>query len=61
MYTGMEAPMKQKNYKDYLATILPCIGFSILCGAVTGAVILPYGPPFLDFFLITLSIYTYRF
>lgn len=31
--------MKQKNYKAYLANILPCISYGLLCGFLTGAVI----------------------
>ena len=31
--------MKQKNYKEYLANILPCIGYGILTGVFTGITI----------------------
>lgn len=31
--------MKQKNYKEYVTNILPCIGYGILTGVLTGATI----------------------
>ena len=31
--------MKQKNYKEYIANTLPCIGYSILTGIFTGIII----------------------
>lgn len=31
--------MKQKNYKEYLTNLVPCIGYSLLTGVVTGATI----------------------
>lgn len=31
--------MKQKNYKEYLANMLPCIGYGILTGVLTGGTI----------------------
>ncbi len=31
--------MKQRNYKEYLSHILPCLGYGLLCGAVTGGAI----------------------
>jgi len=31
--------MKQKNYKEYLANILPCVGYGVLTGIFTGVTI----------------------
>jgi len=31
--------MKQKNYKDYLANMVPCIGYGLLTGIFTGGTI----------------------
>ena len=31
--------MKQKNYNAYLTNILPCIGYGILTGVLTGGTI----------------------
>ena len=31
--------MKQKNYKEYVANILPCIGYGLLTGVFTGITI----------------------